>query len=334
MIQLPIEYTTSYFFEYAGYPDKTATGYRASCPMCMEGKSWGEKKRLYYFPNDRYFFCHNGCGSFSDYYWVKTVSGKQFSEIKEEIEVGYDTSEFQYEHVTIDNEKSLIAPQPLPKDSINLMDKTQLLFYKDNYWVKQAVAFLRRRQILKAEYRPKAFYLSLNDYVHKNRLTIPFYDENGQVEFYQSRALSAKQEGFAKFLSKLNSDKSIFNLDRIDYELDYIFIMEGAIDAMFLPNAVAISGVYLTDYQDELLRRHCPFLKKVWVFDNPKIDDTGREKMVEMAINSTDLFFTWSDIFENYKDLNDYCVNENVWSINPDEIINRSFVGSKALVKI
>ena len=56
--------------------------------------------------------------------------------------------------------------------------------------------------------------------------------------------------------------------------------------------------------------------------------------MVEMAINSTDLFFTWSDIFENYKDLNDYCVNENVWSINPDEIINRSFVGSKALVKI
>lgn len=334
MIQLPIEYTTSYFFEYAGYPDKTATGYRASCPMCMEGKSWGEKKRLYYFPNDRYFFCHNGCGSFSDYFWVKAVTGKEFEDIKEEIETGYDVSDFEYERISIGDERKLVAPQPLPKDSINLMDKTQLLFYKDNYWVKQAVSFLRRRQIMKAVHRPKAFYLSLTDYIHKNRLTIPFYDENGQVEFYQSRALSSNQESFAKFLSKLDAEKSIFNLDRVDYDLEYLFIMEGAIDAMFIQNGVAISGVYLTEYQDALLRINCPFLKKVWIFDNPKIDDTGREKMTEMAMESSDLFFTWGDKFEDYKDLNDYCINENVWNINPDEIISRSFVGSKALVRI
>lgn len=334
MINLPIDYTSGVFFEYAGSPEKTATGYRASCPICMEGKSWGIKKRLYYFPSDHYFFCHNGCGSFSDYYWVKTVTGKSFNEIKEEIKIGYDSSDFTYESVPIFEEKQLLAPQALPRDAINLMDRNQVLFYRNNKWVQTAIKFLQRRKLLKAKFCPKSFYISLVDRIHRNRLVIPFYDDNGQVEFYQSRALSESQEKWAKFLSKLDSDKSIFNLDKVNYDINYLFIMEGALDAMFLPNGVAISGVYLTDYQDDLIRSHCPFLKKVWIFDNPKLDNTGREKMKEKAMESNDLFFTWSDAFENYKDLNEFCVHENIWSINPDEIIERSVSGAKSLLRI
>lgn len=334
MIQLPIDYTNSIFFEYAGGPEKVSNGYRASCPVCMEGSSWGTKKRLYYFPNDRYLFCHNGCGSFSDYFWVKTVTGKSFTDIKDDIANGYDADEFTYESISFDDKTPIIKTPDLPKDSINLMDKTQLEFYKDDYWVKLAVSFIIRRGLHKAPHAPKALYLSLNDYVHRNRLIIPFYNDNNKVEFYQSRALTTKQQDFAKFLSKMDAEKTIFNLDKVSYEMDHIFIMEGAIDSMFLDNGVAISGVYLTDYQDELLSKNCPFMKKVWIFDNPHLDETGREKMTEIAMKSTDLFFTWSDQFEKYKDLNEYAVHENVWSINPDEILSRSFVGYKAITRI
>jgi hypothetical protein len=334
MITLPIDYTTSIFFEYAGYPVKVSTGYRASCPICMEGKSWGEKKRLYYFPEKHLFFCHNGCGAMSDYNWVKSVTGKTFHTIKEDIKLNYDMSDFMYDRVPIESELPRTEPPTLPKDSINLMDSAQLTFYKDNYWVRTAAMFLKNRGILNAEFKPKSFYLSLTDFVHKNRLVIPFYDFGGNINFYQSRALSSKQLEIAKFLSKVDAPKSVFNLDRIDYDLNYIFIMEGAIDAMFLKNGVAISGVEFTDHQSELIQTHCPFLKKVWVFDNPKVDATGREKMIKMAMGSNDLFFTWGGEFEKYKDLNEYCVQEKVWTVNPDSILKYSLNGSKSILKI
>jgi hypothetical protein len=110
--------------------------------------------------------------------------------------------------------------------------------------------------------------------------------------------------------------------------------MEGAIDAMFLKNGVAISGVYLTDLQADLLYEQYPFLQKVWIFDNPKVDETGKEKMIEMAMNSQDLFFTWGDKFAKYKDLNDYCVKEGIWDINPEDIINLSIKGANSILYI
>ena len=335
MIKLPIEYTKDIFFQNAGYPEKTSTGYRASCPICMEGASWGTKKRLYYFPNEEYLFCHNGCGSFSDYFWVKTVTNKTFSEIKEDVESCGYSMDLDYFRINLDDEKAMIAPQTLPRDSINLFDRTQVLYYKDNIWVKEAVKFITRRGLLHAPYKPKALYLSLTDKIHKNRLTIPFFDDNDQVDFYQSRALTEYQEKFGKFLSKLNSEKSVFNLDKVNYSNNNLFIMEGAIDAMFLENAIAISGVYMTGHQEDLISTACPTHTKVWIFDNPKIDSTAKEKLIKMIMDgTTDLFFTWSDKFSEYKDLNEYCIKENIWSISPDEILDRSVCGSKVISRI
>lgn len=336
MINLPIEYTKDVFFQYAGYPEKTSTGFRASCPVCMEGKSWGKKKRLYYFPEQNYFYCQNDCGSFSDYFWVKTVTGKTFSEIREEMESGgFSTDEFNYYNVKLEDDKELFQFPPLPKDAINLFDKTQVLYFKDNYWVKTAINFMVARGILKAPYKPKSLFISLTDSVHRNRLTIPFYDDDSNIEFYQSRALTPYQQKMSKFLSKMNSEKSIFNLNKLDLSSDYIFIMEGAIDSMFLKNSVAISGVYMTDHQQDLIQVNAPLHKKVWIYDNYKLDAAGRSKMLDKIMDgSTDLFFDWSDSFSNYKDLNDFCINENIWDINPDEIIKRSVSGPKLLLRL
>lgn len=335
MLTIPTEYSISVLMQYAGYPEKTHNGYRASCPICKEGKNWGKKKRLYFFENDNYFYCHNCSRAFTPFYWIKETTGKTYSEIKEDLLLSYNEDDLFLEKVNlIDNNNVFLTTPDLPEDSINLLDTSQTNFFTNNYFVKLSLEFLKNRNLLNAKFIPKAFYISLTDYIHKNRLIIPFYDNNGKITFYQSRALTSKQELRAKYLSKVNSNKYIFNLPLINFNQDYIFLMEGSIDACFIQNGLAISGISLTSYQDELLQFTCPFMKRVWLFDNPKIDNAGKEKMIEYAMHSNDLFFTWSDQFEEYKDLNEFCVQKNIRSVNPDEILKRSFIGSKALLKL
>ena len=59
--KLPEEYVLTKFFQFAGTPkhNKATNTYMASCPSCMEGKSWNKKRRLYYIPAEDYLYCHN-----------------------------------------------------------------------------------------------------------------------------------------------------------------------------------------------------------------------------------------------------------------------------------
>lgn len=331
MIVLPTDYVTSIFLQYSGHPEKIFSGYRASCPICMEGKSWGTKKRLYYFPKDGYFFCHNGCGSFGNYYWVKKVTGKSYLDIRKEIEEGY--GDVGYDRIFLGEEEPKMVMPDLPNDSINLLDRLQVEYNKDNYWVKSAVSFLIKRKLMTAPYRPKTFYLSLNDYVHKNRIIIPYYGFLDKIEFYQSRAMTERQEKTrGKFLSKLNSDKSIFNLDKIDPGFEYVFLMEGAIDSMFLKNAVGISGLHMTEHQKDLLQSKFPFHKRVWIYDNHKIDASSAEHIRDVAMDSQDLYFSWSGRFEKYKDINEFCIKENSNEVSAEEVLKRAVEGKRVLL--
>lgn len=332
MITLPQDYVTSIFLQYAGSPEKTHAGYKGSCPICMEGKSWGVKKRLFYFPKDGYFFCHNKCGAFSAYYWVKTVTGKSFLEIKNEVESGF--GDFEYDRVLLDTpaEPTILVPD-LPNDSINLLDKYQVKYNKDNYWVKLASSFIMKRKLLKAPYRPSAFYLSLEDFVHRNRLIIPYFGFLNKVEFYQSRALTDRQEkNMGKFLSKVNAQKSVFNLDKVDPEFEYIFLLEGPIDAMFIKNGVALSGAMMTEYQEDLIRTNYPFHKLVWLFDNHKIDKTAAEKLKEKIEERESLAFSWGGKYSEYKDFNEYCVKTNTTEVDYNEVLELSYSPARVLL--
>jgi GDP-L-fucose synthase len=55
--------------------------------------------------------------------------------------------------------------------------------------------------------RTSNLYISLSDFIHKNRLCIPFYDRNKKVVFYQSRSLDNTNP---KYLGKSGYEKTIF----------------------------------------------------------------------------------------------------------------------------
>ena len=179
MMILPEEFVVSKFYQYGGAPkhNKGTNVYQASCPICREGKSWLKKQRCYFIPKKNTVYCHN-CGWKSNpMNWIMELSGDSFKDVLKESQE-YDNVEIEKFHVKTNKKKT---DYELPCDCIDLEDEEQLMFFSNEFYVKKALEVLKERRLLTAVNRPKKYYLTLNDYVHQNRIIIPFYDENGKI---------------------------------------------------------------------------------------------------------------------------------------------------------
>ena len=123
----------------------------------------------------------------------------------------------------------------------------------------------------------------------------------------------------SKYLGKYGADKSLFGIDRIDVDLEYIFIFEGPIDAMFVKNGIAAAGLSLNNLQKHQLTEF-PFHKKIWVVDNPKFDNAAKTN-VEKLISAGESVFIWPTDMP-YKDFNDYAVAKSYDEIDYRIIAN------------
>lgn len=237
MFKVPEDYVVVKFFSFVGKPAKNRHNntYQGSCPMCREGNSWLRKRRFYYIPEKNLVFCHN-CGySKSALKWIMDITGLSYNQIKDELsDVSIDLLE--------EKEEPKKFTHTLPKDCINLFDQNQISFYKNNIIVNKALSFLKDRMLINAINRP-VFYISLNDKVHKNRLIIPFIDDNGKILYYQSRTILDTDINRPRYISKINSEKTIFNFDKIDLNYDKVFIFEGPLNSCFVKNGIAIGGI-------------------------------------------------------------------------------------------
>ena len=154
---LPKEYTLQKFYQYAGYPqhNKFADTHNASCPICKEdnGKYWGKRKRLYYFPDKDYLYCHNCLKSYTPYNFVKIITQMDYNEIMEDVKNGnYDTQVIKEENKT--PKKNHI----LPHDSINIFDQSQLEYFKNDKTIIDCINFVSSRKIDISINKPKSLY--------------------------------------------------------------------------------------------------------------------------------------------------------------------------------
>ena len=329
-IPLPQEYVEQQFRIYAGYSRVNSAGiFEGGCPICREGKSWGKKRRLFYIPDYDNIHCKNCHRSWNTTQWIIEVSGKSFHDIKSE------SKEYEYisiDYLQTDTTPTIVNNSTLPLDSINLNDPKQLEFYKDNLILQQCVTFMLKRRLTKAINSPKAFYLSLKDFIHKNRLCIPFTNDSNDIEFYQTRSfLDIKDDPLPKYLGKVGGSKTLFGADRISEDLDYIFIFEGPIDAMFVNNGVAIGGVDITSEQRVSLNRY-PFHEKIWVLDNQHIDNTAKE-VSHRLLDAGERIFIWPKL-TNVKDINDICVLKKLNELPTKFIVENSLSGIQGKFKM
>lgn len=317
------------FFQYCKRPvyKKNTSTYNGECPYCNEGKSTGKKRRFFYIPEEDHLYCHNCNISLNGLQFVQEQTGMSLKDVLTESELHTDTVEDIIKRSTVFKKYN---PKSLPDDSINLYDTSQISYYQANAVVKDALAFVRNRRLDTAVNRPKALWVSLSDFTHKNRVVFPFYSPNGgaKVEFYQSRAIYKKDEEIAKYLSKTNSDKGIFNIDRVTSDIEYIFLQEGPIDAMFLRNSVALAGINPTDTQLERLNSLFPMHTLVYVLDNQWVDKTSY-KVTKELLEKGDKVFLWPAGLEKFKDINDLCVHIKQDELKWDFVIKHTYEGIK-----
>lgn len=333
---LPQDYIVQKFYQYAGSPrfKRLSNTYEASCPICREGRSWGKKRRCYYIVENNAICCHN-CGWYSNpSKWIQEVSGLSLPEIIDETK--------NYDVLPLDILKDEIAPvvrkntESLPADSINLFDKSQLLYYSNNAVVKDALNIIKNRKLDTAVNRPDTLWISLVDPVHKNRLVIPFYSESNDIIFYQTRAIYDKDMRLRpKYLSKINGERSLYNINKVSAELDYIFIFEGPINSFFVKNGTAVAGIQEDSYntftplQERQISQY-KFHKRIWVLDSQWIDKASRKK-TEKLVNIGESVFIWPESKgKQYKDINDLCIAKNINQLDPEFLICNSHSDLKA----
>jgi hypothetical protein len=90
-MKLPETYILNKFYAYSGEPEfkKFDNTYNAGCPICKEGKSWGSKKRLYFYPTSNTFYCFNCSRNWSALNWILEVSGLSKEEVFSEIDSNF-----------------------------------------------------------------------------------------------------------------------------------------------------------------------------------------------------------------------------------------------------
>lgn len=333
---IPEEYIVNKFYQYAGYPKyiKSTNTYVGGCPVCREGNSWGRKSRLYYIPKNNAVCCHN-CGWYgSPTSWIMEVDGITYKELIDQIK----TYDYEYGLNSIREEKSPVrVVDVLPRDSINIFDKMQLEYYSNEPVVRAAVELVIKRKLHTACNKPKALYVSLSDLTHKKRLIIPFYNKQNKCVFYQTRRMY--DDGTPKYLSKIGSEKSLFNFNNIERNTDNVFILEGPLDSCFIENSVAVAGIQeksqtsLTKTQTKQL--DSLFLtNRVWVLDSQWLDNTSLLK-TELLLKQDQCVFIWPrDVGERFKDINDMCNYFKINKITSKYLLSNTYCGAAGLINL
>jgi hypothetical protein len=194
--------------------------------------------------------------------------------------------------------------------------------------------YLKSRQIPEEKFS-NFYYTSdygkiMNDFGRhgskESRLVIPFYNENNELIGVQGRTLHETSDAIRYItLKKEGVEQLWYNLDKVDPR-ETVYVTEGPIDSMFIPNAIALQGAKWVDTLPEKIRNS----KVVFIFDNEprnfeivsligKYIDAGRNVVI------------WPEEI-NKKDINDLVIAYGV-SKTLSLIINNVYSGLKAKMR-
>ena len=215
------------------------------CPICGDSqKSRGKARGWLLERNNKFsYYCHN-CGASQGFnFFLKTVDPLLFNDyITEKFVANTTTTSTQDNTVQFKTEKPKFNSNPLKK----LKKVSQL---QPDHAIKK---YIQRRQI-PAHHHYRLYYAQkfktwINEIIPNKfekvgkdepRLVIPFLDEKGQVFGVSARGFDPN--GIRYITIMFEERPKIFGLDKVNFNEPY-YIVEGAIDSMFLENAVAMAG--------------------------------------------------------------------------------------------
>ena len=166
---------------------------------------------------------------------------------------------------------------------------------------------------------PKDFIKQLRvcyDGKFRDRVLIPFYDDEGEIYCFQGRSLTGREPKY--LTNKPEGNTKIFNFYNVDPK-HLVYILEGPIDALFVDNAIATSGIanYGTEQYEEIAQK---FSNRTWVFDN---DNTGLDMAIRYA-QKGEYVFCWRKEDADVKDINELVLKKGLTKKELCVIINEN----------
>ena len=220
-----------------------------SCPVCGDSAKNKLKARgfIYRKGNDLFVKCYN-CGYGTNLgNLIKYVDSTLHDEYVLERYKGGASKHNAHKDV------SSILPPESPKQELLMDDVLDGLTRLDMLDEEHpAVQYVIKRQIPKDKWDLLYFCTKFKKYTNSvsfkftneeddhPRMIIPFFKPSGKCFAYQGRAYGSEEPKY--YTIKIDeTEEKIYGLDRVDYS-KRIYVVEGPIDSLFLPNAVAVSG--------------------------------------------------------------------------------------------
>lgn len=298
------------------------------CPICGDSQKSRTKSRgwLLEKENTFHYFCHN-CGVSQHFKtFLKNVDSLSYNDYVTEKYVHNMKSEKK--ESPLDNLKSE-GPKFKPANHLKSIKKISQLL--PNHPAK---IYIDSRKIPPAQhyrlyYAPK-FKTWINSIIPNKlemkgkdepRLIMPFIDEDGHLFGVSARGFDPN--GMRYITIMFDERQKIFGLDKVDFNKKY-FVLEGAIDSLFLPNAIAMAGA------DGNVNGLKNVENAVFVFDaEPRNKEI--HKRIEKIIRAGHSVCIWPSNIDG-KDVNEMVLNGVT---NIEEIITKNtYKGLEANLKL
>lgn len=305
---------------------KTYNPYLANCrcPICGDSQKNKLKARGFFFQkqDNLIYKCHN-CGAGRNIgSFLRDIDPVLYKEYI--AESYFDKDKPKEELAVIKTPSYMKAGSPLLK----IKKISQLSF---DHPAKQYVI----DRGIPNEYHAKLFYCSkfaawTNTMIPRKlktdgdtpRLIIPFIDKTGKMFGYQGRSFDKAAK--VRYITIMLEDRpKIFGMDTVDLTKTH-YIIEGPIDSMFIPNAIAMAGA---DLDRSIINEH-----SVFVYDNePRNPEIIRR--MKKVIDAGHQIVIWP-LDLKYKDVNDMILGNINRKAVIDMIVDHTYSGLTALVKL
>jgi len=247
MLYIDAKYVNLLSYKLRNFKKKKENYWNFSCPICGDSKKDANKARGYVFLHKArlVYKCHN-CGYSSNVgNLVKHLDSTMYNEYV--LERYKENADKHHDHTDI-TETSLIEE---PVQINTNITKAGAFCIESLPFSHPAIKYVVKRKIPNDKWKYLYFAPKFKTFVNNlkfhfpntendiPRLIIPYFD-NDKCFALQGRAFGKEEPKYITI--KLDEDKEkIYGLDRINRN-DTVYVVEGPLDSLFIPNTVAVSG--------------------------------------------------------------------------------------------
>lgn len=326
--------------------------YNFRCNICGDSKKSEFKARGYFIFSEKdskfFFKCHN-CGvslSFATYFSKYFPNECREWKIKHAKEILKKQPREFRSNFKESIEKYMANKVPIePSEPVQTgIDNDLIMAVEDHPAAKE---YIIKRKIPESQWFKLFATDRFGDLVHSmdsdkkyadrrlpndSRLVFLLCDVHGNINGIQGRALDSNSK-LRYAICMFNSDAGKhFGLDSVDKEKT-IIATEGAIDSLFLNNAIAVNGGDATGLDYICSNYSLDKSKLIVAFDNePRSKDTM--KRLSRAIDLGYKVVIWNDLKTDCKDINEMVLS----GISPEKIenyiLNNNYSGIRAKLKL